>query len=92
MAKRSEQEKGVSIKLVFEAFQVSETCCGYQPKCRADNYVIADWLVRPTENRRNWRFGLCFLYLRNVRAIHRITSGFIGFGSVDFPKLQTRYK
>jgi putative transposase len=30
--------------------------------------VIADWLIRLTENRRNWGFGLCFLYLRNVRS------------------------
>jgi putative transposase len=29
--------------------------------------VIADWLIRLTENHRNWGFGLCFLYLRNVK-------------------------
>ena len=28
---------------------------------------IADWLVRLTDNQRNWGFGLCFLYLRNVK-------------------------
>ena len=67
MAKRAVQEKGVSIKLACEAFQVSETCYRYQPKCRAENDVIADWLIRLTENRRNWGFGLCFLYLRNVK-------------------------
>lgn len=27
---------------------------------------IAEWLVRLTDNQRNWGFGLCFLYLRNV--------------------------
>ena len=25
------------------------------------------WLVRLTANRRSWGFGLCFLYLRNVK-------------------------
>ena len=28
---------------------------------------MADWLVRLTNNQRNWGFGLCFLYLRNVK-------------------------
>jgi putative transposase len=32
-----------------------------------ENQRIADWLVRLTHNQRNWGFGLCFLYLRNVK-------------------------
>jgi putative transposase len=28
---------------------------------------IADWLIRLTQWQRNWGFGLCFLYLRNVK-------------------------
>ncbi|MEP0941090.1 MAG: transposase, partial [Roseibium sp.] len=28
---------------------------------------IADWLVRLTTTHRTWGFGLCFLYLRNVK-------------------------
>ena len=67
MAKQVVQERGVSIKLACEAFQVSETCYRYQPKRKAENEVIADWLTRLTGNRRNWGFGLCYLYLRNVR-------------------------
>ena len=67
MARQVVQERGVSIKLACEAFQVSETCYRYQPKRRAENDVIADWLIRLTENRRNWGFGLCYLYLRNVK-------------------------
>ena len=67
MAKQAVQERGVSIKLACEAFRVSETCYRYQPKRRAENDAIADWLIRLTENRRNWGFGLCFLYLRNVK-------------------------
>jgi putative transposase len=31
------------------------------------NSEIADWLIRLAANQRNWGFGLCFLYLRNVR-------------------------
>jgi putative transposase len=33
----------------------------------AMNDEIADWLIRLTTNQRNWGFGLCFLYLRNVK-------------------------
>ena len=29
--------------------------------------LIADWLVRLTHNQGNWGFGLCYLYLRNVK-------------------------
>lgn len=67
MARRAVQEKGVAIKLACEAFQVSQTCYRYQPKRKAENDVIANWLIRLTENRRNWGFGLCYLYLRNVK-------------------------
>ncbi|WP_244137468.1 IS3 family transposase, partial [Burkholderia pyrrocinia] len=33
----------------------------------AENDEIANWLLRLTDNHRNWGFGLCFLYLRNVK-------------------------
>lgn len=33
----------------------------------SENEAIADWLLRLTGNHRNWGFGLCFLYLRNVK-------------------------
>jgi len=32
-----------------------------------ENAEIADWLIRLTHNQRNWGFGLCFLFLRNVK-------------------------
>jgi putative transposase len=66
MAKRAVQEKGVSINVARQGFQVSENCYRYDPKRKVENEVIADRLVRLTENRRNWGFGLCYLYLRNV--------------------------
>ncbi|XYI44558.1 Transposase [Cupriavidus necator] len=46
---------------------MSETCYRYQAKSSAEDEVIADWLVKLTHNQRNWGFGLCFLYLRNVK-------------------------
>ena len=32
-----------------------------------ENAELADWLLALTNARRNWGFGLCFLYLRNVK-------------------------
>ena len=32
-----------------------------------ENVLIADWLLRLTEANKQWGFGLCFLYLRNVK-------------------------
>lgn len=67
MALRAVQEKAVSIRLACQAFGISQTCYRYQAKLSSDNSEIADWLIRLTANQRNWGFGLCFLYLRNVK-------------------------
>lgn len=48
-------------------FSISETCYRYQSKLNGENAVISDWLLCLTQNNRNWGFGLCFLYLRNVK-------------------------
>ncbi len=61
------KNKGVSIRLACETFKVSQTCYRYQKTCSAENEVIADWLIRLITAHRNWGFGLCFLYLRNVK-------------------------
>ena len=46
---------------------MSETCYRYCPKLDAENGRISDLLVGLTTARRTWGFGLCFLYLRNVK-------------------------
>jgi putative transposase len=43
------------------------TCYRYNKKRSAENELIADWLVRLTTAQCNWGFGLCYLYLRNVK-------------------------
>ena len=63
------QDKGASVRLACQAFRISETCYRYLAKATPENIQIADWLVRLTHNQRNWGFGLCFLYLRNVQRI-----------------------
>ena len=67
MAVKSVEQLHVSIRLACAAFGISESCYRYQAKCTAENIHIADWLIRLTHNQRNWGFGLCFLYLRNVK-------------------------
>tara|TARA_B110000879_G_scaffold53720_1_gene76163 strand:- start:1641 stop:2045 length:405 start_codon:yes stop_codon:yes gene_type:complete len=61
----------ICVKLACMAFQISETCYRYQPKLSKENALIADWLIMLTHNQRNWGFGLCYLYLRNVKGFGR---------------------
>ena len=67
MARRVVSERGISVRLACQIFTVSETCYRYQAKKNAENELIADWLLRLTDNHRYWGFGLCYLYLRNVK-------------------------
>lgn len=67
MAKQAVQQRGISIRLACSSFGISETCYRYRAKLSQENVRIADWLIRLTHNQRNWGFGLCFLYLRNVK-------------------------
>jgi len=36
-------------------------------KLDAENAKVANWLLKLTVSHRNWGFGLCYLYLRNVK-------------------------
>ncbi|SUD12482.1 ISxac2 transposase [Pseudomonas aeruginosa] len=68
MAQRAVRSGRASIKLACQAFGVSVTCYRYQPRLSSENAEISDHLIRLTHNQRNWGFGLCFLYLRNVKS------------------------
>ena len=67
MAQQAMEQFGMSIRLVCITFSISETCYRYQAKLSNDNALIADWLIRLTHNQKNWGFGLCYLFLRNVK-------------------------
>ena len=67
MVKEVVSRGGISVRLACGIFQVSETCYRYQGKKNAENEEIADWPMRLTGKHRHWGFGLCFLYLRNVK-------------------------
>jgi len=64
---RAVKERSMSVQVGCAAFGISETCYRYQAKRSAENEEIADRLIKLTHNQRNWGFGLCFLYLRNVK-------------------------
>ena len=67
MAQRAYTEYSTSIRLVCRGFGISESCYRYQAKLSNENAEIADWLLRLTETHKRWGFGLCFLYLRNMK-------------------------
>ena len=67
MAQAMLQAKRASIRLVCSALGISLIGYRYQPKLSEENAEIADWLLRLTDTHRTWGFGLCYLYLRNVK-------------------------
>lgn len=70
MAQRVVRSGRARINQACQTFGVSVTCYRYLPRLPSENAEIADHLIRLTHNQRNWGFGLCFLYLRNVKG-HR---------------------
>jgi putative transposase len=67
MAKKTVQRTTLNIRRACEAFNISQMCYRYELKLSAENERVADWLLCLTHNQRNGGFGLCFLYLRNVK-------------------------
>lgn len=67
MAQWAVEHKGASIGLACTAFTLSQTCYRYTARLSTESAEIADWLMRLTDNHRNWGVDLCFLYLRNVK-------------------------
>lgn len=78
MARGAVAQFKVSIRLACEAFCISESGYHYWAKHAEENDVIADWLIRLTSAQRNWGFGLCFLYLRNIKASSGTINVFTG--------------
>ena len=67
MAEKAVAGKRASIALACRTFGLSETCYRYSAKLSDENEVIAGLLIAVTAAHRTWGFGLCFLYLRNVK-------------------------
>lgn len=67
MAKEAVANGALGIRQSCMAFSVSECCYRYERKLSDENMLIAELLLGLTQSQRNWGFGLCFLYLRNVK-------------------------
>jgi len=67
IAKWAVSERQISIKLACITFCISQTCYRYEALLNDENEEIADWLLRLTTAHKRWGFGLCFLYLRNIK-------------------------
>jgi len=79
LARSAVADYQISIRLACTVFGISETCYRYEGLRNAENERVADWLLRLTCAHKKWGFGLCFLYLRNVKGfgwnhkrVHRI--------------------
>jgi putative transposase len=80
MAKKALVEPRLNIRQSCRAFGISEICYRYDTKLSDENAEIADRLLRLTVWQLNWGFGLCILYLRNVKGFgwnHKRVIGFI---------------
>jgi len=67
LAQHTVQTARTTIRHACATFGISETCSRYQGTQTEENAQIEDWLLRLTTAHRSWGFGLCFLYLRNVK-------------------------
>lgn len=67
MEKVAVERHRISVRFACLCMNLSESCFYYQPVLSSENEEIADWLLRLTTAHRRWGFGLCFLYLRNVK-------------------------
>lgn len=67
MAKEAVEAGKLNIRQACDAFRISQTCYRHVEARSTENQKIADWLVRLTATLRNWGFGLCFFFSRNVK-------------------------
>lgn len=61
------KERVICIRLACQAFMISESCYRYERKLDAENEEVATWLIKLTDINRNRGFGLCYLYLQNLK-------------------------
>lgn len=67
IAKWAVTEKHLSIRLACHTFGISQTCYRYKLLLSNENKRIVYWLFHLITCHKRWGFGLCFLYLRNIK-------------------------
>lgn len=78
MARMAVEQRSISIRRACRAFRISANCYRYQRKHSGENAEMAGWQAALTRAYRSSGFGLCFLYLRNVKGTAGTTSRSIG--------------
>lgn len=68
MARQLISTRRASRRVICAAFGLSVSSLRYTRKQGVENEQIADWLIRLTQTHRYWGFGLCYLFLRNVKS------------------------
>ena len=56
-----------TITMACQIVTISQHCYRHTPLLKAQNKVIAEWLISLTQTYKRWGFGLCYLYLRNEK-------------------------
>ena len=69
MVQAAIKRHGISIRFACICMGISESCYHYQSKLSGENALVANLLLSliTSPQGRRWGFGLCFLYLRNVK-------------------------
>tara|TARA_B110000208_G_C11689475_1_gene401728 strand:+ start:490 stop:825 length:336 start_codon:yes stop_codon:yes gene_type:complete len=67
IARYAIDERGVSAALACCAFWISQRYFRYVPLLADENKEIEDWLIALNKAPKNLGFGLCYLYLRNIK-------------------------
>lgn len=62
-----DQYYAVSARVACAVLNVSESCYRYEAKFAIEDTLVVDSLLRLAQTHKRWGFGLCFLYLRNVK-------------------------
>jgi len=79
MAEQAVQHRGMTIRAACQAFQISPACYRYKAlRCQEDD-EIAQWLLRLTDNNRNWGVDYAFRICAMSEVSNGTTSGSIGF-------------
>ena len=61
MAQQTVAQQTISIRLVCRTFSISETCYPYYATLSDENTLIAEQLIKPTEEDTDW--GIWFVFL-----------------------------
>jgi len=67
MPQHAVAKRQISVRFACLVYSISDELLSLPPRLSSENTLIADWLLRLTTTHRRWEFGLCFLYLRNVK-------------------------